>query len=155
MFLEQFPTEGRQHGWVEVICGSMFSGKTEELIRRIKRAQFANQKLLLFKPSIDNRYSEDSVVSHQGNALHAQLINSSGEIWNHWKNERVVAIDEAQFFDAGIIQVSNELAQKGVRVIIAGLDMDYLGNPFGPMPQLLSIAEYVQKYMPFAFLVVT
>jgi len=145
MFLEQFPTEGRQHGWVEVICGSMFSGKTEELIRRIKRAQFANQKLLLFKPSIDNRYSEDSVVSHQGNALQAKLINSSEEIWNYWKNERVVAIDEAQFFDAGIIQISNELAKKGVRVIIAGLDMDYLGNPFGPMPQLLSIAEYVTK----------
>ena len=145
MFLEQFPTEGRQHGWVEVICGSMFSGKTEELIRRIKRAQFANQKLLLFKPSIDNRYSEDSVVSHQGNALHAQLINSSEEIWTYWKNERVVAIDEAQFFDAGIIQIRNELAKKGVRVIIAGLDMDYLGNPFGPMPQLLSIAEYVTK----------
>jgi thymidine kinase len=145
MFLEQFPTEGRQHGWVEVICGSMFSGKTEELIRRIKRAQFANQKLLLFKPSIDNRYSEDSVVSHQGNALHAKLINSSEEIWNFWKNERVVAIDEAQFFDVGIIQISNELAKKGVRVIIAGLDMDYLGNPFGPMPQLLSIAEYVTK----------
>jgi thymidine kinase len=123
----------------------MFSGKTEELIRRIKRAQFANQKLLLFKPSIDNRYSEDSVVSHQGNALHAKLINSSEEIWNFWKNERVVAIDEAQFFDVGIIQISNELAKKGVRVIIAGLDMDYLGNPFGPMPQLLSIAEYVTK----------
>ena len=145
MFLEQFPTEGRQHGWVEVICGSMFSGKTEELIRRIKRAQFANQKLLLFKPSIDNRYSEDSVVSHQGNALQATLVNSSGEIWNHWKNERVVAIDEAQFFDAEIIAICNELAKKGVRVIIAGLDMDYLGNPFGPMPQLLSIAEYVTK----------
>jgi thymidine kinase len=145
MFLEQFPTEGRQHGWIEVICGSMFSGKTEELIRRIKRAQFANQKLLLFKPSIDNRYSEDSVVSHQGNALQATLVNSSVEIWNHWKNERVVAIDEAQFFDAEIIAICNELAKKGVRVIIAGLDMDYLGNPFGPMPQLLSIAEYVTK----------
>jgi len=145
MFLEQFPTEGRQHGWIEVICGSMFSGKTEELIRRIKRAQFANQKLLLFKPSIDNRYSEDSVVSHQGNALQATLVNSSGEIWNHWKNERVVAIDEAQFFDGEIIGICNELAKKGVRVIIAGLDMDYLGNPFGPMPQLLSIAEYVTK----------
>jgi thymidine kinase len=145
MFLEQFPTEGRQHGWIEVICGSMFSGKTEELIRRIKRAQFANQKLLLFKPSIDNRYSEDSVISHQGNALQATLVNSSGEIWNHWKNERVVAIDEAQFFDAEIIGICNELAKKGVRVIIAGLDMDYLGNPFGPMPQLLSIAEYVTK----------
>jgi thymidine kinase len=145
MFLEQFPTEGRQHGWVEVICGSMFSGKTEELIRRIKRAQFANQKLLLFKPAIDNRYSEDNVVSHQGNALQAKIISSSYDIWNHWTNERVVAIDEAQFFDENIISVSNDLARKGVRVILAGLDMDYLGKPFGPMPQLLSIAEYVTK----------
>lgn len=145
MFLEQFPTEGRQHGWVEVICGSMFSGKTEELIRRIKRAQFANQKLLLFKPAIDNRYSEENVVSHQGNALEAKIIASSFDIWNHWTNERVVAIDEAQFFDENIVAVSNDLAKKGVRVILAGLDMDYLGNPFGPMPQLLSIAEYVTK----------
>jgi len=145
MFLEQFPTEGRQHGWVEVICGSMFSGKTEELIRRIKRAQFANQKLLLFKPAIDNRYSEESVVSHQGNALEAKIISGSNEIWNHWTNERVVAIDEAQFFDENIVAVSNDLAKKGVRVILAGLDMDYLGNPFGPMPHLLSIAEYVTK----------
>ena len=145
MFLEQFPTEGRQHGWVEVICGSMFSGKTEELIRRIKRAQFANQKLLLFKPSIDNRYSEENVVSHQGNALQAKIISNSSDIWNHWTNERVVAIDEAQFFDENIIGVANDLAKKGVRVILAGLDMDYLGNPFGPMPQLLSIAEYVTK----------
>jgi thymidine kinase len=145
MFLEQFPTEGRQHGWVEVICGSMFSGKTEELIRRIKRAQFANQKLLLFKPAIDNRYSEENVVSHQGNALEAKIISSSSDIWKHWTNERVVAIDEAQFFDENIIGVANDLARKGVRVILAGLDMDYLGKPFGPMPQLLSIAEYVTK----------
>lgn len=145
MFLELFPTEGRQHGWVEVICGSMFSGKTEELIRRIKRAQFANQKLLLFKPAIDNRYSEDNVVSHQGNAFQAKIISNSVDIWNHWKNERVVAIDEAQFFDENIVGVSNDLAKKGVRVILAGLDMDYLGKPFGPMPQLLSIAEYVTK----------
>jgi thymidine kinase len=145
MFLEQFPTEGRQHGWVEVICGSMFSGKTEELIRRIKRAQFANQKLLLFKPAIDNRYSEENVVSHQGNALEARIISSSSDIWKHWTNERVVAIDEAQFFDENIIGVANDLARKGVRVILAGLDMDYLGKPFGPMPQLLSIAEYVTK----------
>lgn len=145
MFLEQFPTEGRQHGWVEVICGSMFSGKTEELIRRIKRAQFANQKLLLFKPAIDNRYSEENVVSHQGNALQAKIISNSNDIWNHWTNERVVAIDEAQFFDENIIGVANDLAKKGVRVILAGLDMDYLGKPFGPMPQLLSIAEYVTK----------
>jgi thymidine kinase len=145
MFLEQFPGEGRQHGWIEVICGSMFSGKTEELIRRIKRTQFANQSLLLFKPAIDNRYSESNVVSHQGNAVEAILINSSSEILSTWKNEKVVAIDEAQFFDDGIIEVCHILASKGARVIIAGLDMDYTGKPFGPMPNLLSIAEYVTK----------
>ena len=145
MFLEQFPGEGRQHGWIEVICGSMFSGKTEELIRRIKRTQFANQTLLLFKPAIDNRYSENNVVSHQGNAVEAHLINDSSEILSLWKNEKVVAIDEAQFFDDGIIDVCHTLASKGARVIIAGLDMDYTGKPFGPMPNLLSIAEYVTK----------
>jgi thymidine kinase len=145
MFLEQFPGEGRQHGWIEVICGSMFSGKTEELIRRMKRAQFANQKLVLFKPVIDDRYSEESVVSHQGTSLKAVPVNDSKEILENWKNERVVAIDEAQFFDEGLIEVCNTLAEKGVRVILAGLDMDYLGVPFGPMPQLLSIAEYVTK----------
>lgn len=145
MFLEQFPGEGRQHGWIEVICGSMFSGKTEELIRRMKRAQFANQKLVLFKPIIDDRYHEENVVSHQGTSLKAVPVNDSREILENWKNERVVAIDEAQFFDEGLIEVCNTLAEKGVRVILAGLDMDYLGVPFGPMPQLLSIAEYVTK----------
>ncbi|TNF50581.1 MAG: thymidine kinase [Bacteroidetes bacterium] len=145
MFLEQFPGEGRQHGWIEVICGSMFSGKTEELIRRMKRAQFANQKLVLFKPIIDDRYHEENVVSHQGTSLKAVPVNDSREILENWKNERVVAIDEAQFFDEGLIDVCNTLAEKGVRVILAGLDMDYLGVPFGPMPQLLSIAEYVTK----------
>lgn len=145
MFLEQFPGEGRQHGWIEVICGSMFSGKTEELIRRMKRAQFANQKLVLFKPIIDDRYHEENVVSHQGTSLKAVPVNDSREILENWKNERVVAIDEAQFFDEGLIDVCNKLAEKGVRVILAGLDMDYLGVPFGPMPQLLSIAEYVTK----------
>jgi thymidine kinase len=145
MFLEQFPGEGRQHGWIEVICGSMFSGKTEELIRRMKRAQFANQKLVLFKPIIDDRYHEENVVSHQGTSLKAVPVNDSREILENWKNERVVAIDEAQFFDEGLIDVCNTLAEKGVRVILAGLDMDYLGVPFGPMPQLLSISEYVTK----------
>ncbi len=145
MFLEQFPGEGRQHGWIEVICGSMFSGKTEELIRRMKRAQFANQKLVLFKPIIDDRYHEENVVSHQGTSLKAVPVNDSREILENWKNERVVAIDEAQFFDEGLVDVCNKLAEKGVRVILAGLDMDYLGVPFGPMPQLLSIAEYVTK----------
>jgi thymidine kinase len=145
MFLEQFPGEGRQNGWIEVICGSMFSGKTEELIRRIKRAQFANQKLVLFKPIIDDRYHQENVVSHQGSSLKAIPVHDSKEILDQWKNEKVVAIDEAQFFDAGIIDVCNELAKKGTRVIIAGLDMDYKGVPFGPMPNLLSIAEYVTK----------
>lgn len=145
MFLEQFPGEGRQNGWIEVICGSMFSGKTEELIRRMKRAQFANQKLVLFKPIIDDRYHTENVVSHQGSSLKAIPVNESKEILDLWKNEKVVAIDEAQFFDEGIIDVCNELAKKGTRVILAGLDMDYKGVPFGPMPNLLSIAEYVTK----------
>lgn len=145
MFLEQFPSEGRQNGWIEVICGSMFSGKTEELIRRLKRAEFANQKLILFKPKIDDRYSEDKVVSHQGTDFHAVVVENSGEILNHWSKEKVVAIDEAQFFDDGLLAVVNELSKKGARVILAGLDMDYLGNPFGPMPQLMALAEYVTK----------
>lgn len=145
MFYEQLASENRSQGWIEVICGSMFSGKTEELIRRLKRVQFANQKLLLFKPKIDNRYHEENVVSHQGNAFEAIAVNKASDILQKWTNERVVAIDEAQFFDDSIIETCNLLASKGVRVIIAGLDMDYLGNPFGPMPNLLSIAEYVTK----------
>jgi thymidine kinase len=145
MFLEQFPTEGRQNGWIEVVCGSMFSGKTEELIRRLRRAQFANQKLLLFKPLVDNRYHEENVVSHQGTSLKATPVKDAAEILKIWTNERVVAIDEAQFFDDGVVEVANTLAKKGVRVILAGLDMDYLGVPFGPMPKLLCIAEYVTK----------
>lgn len=145
MFLEQFPGGGRTNGWIEVICGSMFSGKTEELIRRIKRAEFANQKLLLFKPAIDNRYSDDKVVSHKGSDFKAVVIQSSNDILQHWQGEMVVAVDEAQFFDANIVSVVSQLAKKGVRVIIAGLDMDYQGMPFGPMPHLLAIAEYVTK----------
>lgn len=145
MFYDQLPSESRNFGWIEVVCGSMFSGKTEELIRRLKRSQFANQKLLLFKPQIDTRYSEENVVSHQGTSFQAIPVGSAMEILKIWKNERVVAIDEAQFFDEAIVVVANQLAQKGVRVIVAGLDMDYLGNPFGPMPQLLAIAEYVTK----------
>jgi thymidine kinase len=145
MFLEQFPLEGRANGWIEVICGSMFSGKTEELIRRIRRAEFANQALLLFKPKIDNRFSEKNVVSHQGSIFEAVIVEQANDILSHWQNQQVVAIDEAQFFDSAIVDVCNELANKGVRVIIAGLDMDYKGNAFGPMPQLMSIAEYVTK----------
>ncbi len=145
MFLEQIPSEARQNGWIEVICGSMFSGKTEELIRRLKRVEFAQQKLLLFKPAIDNRYHEEQVVSHEGSSLEAIPVTSSAEILRHWKKERIVAIDEAQFFDNGLIEVCTDLARQGVRVIIAGLDMDYLGKPFGPMPDLLCMAEYVTK----------
>ena len=145
MYLEYFPTEGRQLGWIEVICGSMFSGKTEELIRRLKRAEFANQKIILFKPKIDNRYADEAVVSHKGSSLEAHVIEKASDALNQWKNERIVAFDEAQFFDKELIDVSTELARKGVRVILAGLDMDYLGKPFGPMPELLCIAEYVTK----------
>lgn len=145
MFLEQFPSERRQNGWVEVICGSMFSGKTEELIRRMKRAQFANQKMLLFKPIIDDRYHASNIVSHQGTSIQAIPVKDSFEIVTSWTDEKVIAIDEAQFFDKGIVTVCNQLADKGVRVILAGLDLDYLGVPFGPMPELLAIAEYVTK----------
>lgn len=145
MFLEQFPEDGKRHGWVEVICGSMFSGKTEELIRRLRRAEFANQELLLFKPKIDRRYSKENVVSHNGISFEAIQIDSSKEILEHWKKERIVAIDEAQFFDMDVVKVVNELASKGVRVVCAGLDMDYQGNPFGPIPNLLASAEYVTK----------
>jgi len=145
MFLEQFPENGVQRGWIEVVCGSMFSGKTEELIRRLKRAEFASQKILLVKPQIDDRYHKKNVVSHQGTSFEAVTVKNSSEIMANWKKEKIVAIDEAQFFDLGIIDICNQLAKKGVRVIIAGLDMDFKGVPFGPMPHLLSIAEYVTK----------
>jgi thymidine kinase len=145
MFLEQFPNEHKINGWVEIICGSMFSGKTEELIRRVKRTQFANQKIILFKPDIDRRYSDEDVVSHQGSTVPAVLVAHSNEILLIVNDERIVAIDEAQFFDAGIVEVCTTLANRGIRVICAGLDMDFLGNPFGPMPALLAIAEYVTK----------
>jgi thymidine kinase len=145
MFLEQFPNEGKKNGWIEVICGSMFSGKTEELIRRLKRVEFAQQALLLFKPTIDNRFDDKKIVSHKGSSFHAIAVTQASEILLHWKDERVVAIDEAQFFDLELIPILNDLAKKGVRVIVAGLDMDYLGQPFGPMPTLLCSAEYVTK----------
>lgn len=145
MFLEQFPDDNRTNGWIEVICGSMFSGKTEELIRRIRRAEFAQQSILLVKPKIDNRYSEEQVVSHQGTAIEAKVISSSDEILTLWKKEKIVAVDEAQFFDEKLPEVCQELANKGARVIIAGLDMDYKGVPFGPLPDLLAMAEYVTK----------
>ena len=130
---------------VEVICGSMFSGKTEELIRRLKRAQFANQKIAIFKPTIDNRYSDVDVVSHDLHSIKSTPIKSPLKMLEIDDDVKVVGIDEAQFFDSSIIQVVQTLANKGVRVIIAGLDTDYLGKPFGPMPDLLAVAEDVQK----------
>ena len=145
MFLEQFPLQKKTNGWIEVICGSMFSGKTEELIRRLRRAEFANQELILFKPKIDNRYSKKNVVSHSGNAFESVLVEKASEILTHINEHKVVAIDEAQFFDDEIISVCETLSGQGVRVIIAGLDMDYTGKPFGPMPNLLCVAEYVTK----------
>ena len=145
MFLEQFPIQNRSNGWIEVICGSMFSGKTEELIRRLRRAEFAKQDLILFKPSVDIRYSEKNVVSHRGTEFNAVLVSSSKEILDTVKNQKVVAIDEAQFFDDQLVEVASELAGRGIRVILAGLDMDYKGTPFGPMPALLASAEYVSK----------
>ncbi len=145
MFLENNFHNVQQLGWIEVICGSMFSGKTEELIRRLKRAEFAKQKILIFKPINDVRYSENKVVSHDSNEILSVPIKSSKQIVQLSKDVDVVALDEAQFFDDGIVNVCNELANSGKRVIIAGLDMDYKGNPFGPMPNLMAIAEFVTK----------
>ena len=141
MFLESI----RQRGFIEVICGSMFSGKTEELIRRMKRAQFANQTVEIFKPRLDVRYSEDEVVSHDANAIRSTPVESPGNILLMTGDVEVVGIDEAQFFDHSIVDVCKQLADSGVRVIVAGLDMDFLGKPFGPMPALMAIAEYVTK----------
>ena len=145
MFLESNVQNSQQLGWIEVICGSMFSGKTEELIRRLKRAEFAKQKTLIFKPTTDVRYSESKVVSHDSNEIISTPVKSSKEIIQLSKDIDVVALDEAQFFDDGIVDVCNELANGGKRVIVAGLDMDYEGNPFGPMPNLMAIAEFVTK----------
>jgi len=145
MFLENFPSTDTGHGWIEVICGSMFSGKTEELIRRMRRAQFAQQDLIIYKPKIDNRYSAEEVVTHRGERIPALVVGSSDALLSQWQGQKVVGIDEVQFFDEGIIQVCLELARKGVRVICAGLDMDFSGKPFGAVPQLLAVAEYVTK----------
>ena len=132
-------------GCVEVICGSMFSGKTEELIRRLKRAQFANQKIAIFKPTIDNRYSDVDVVSHDLHSITSTPVDSPVKMLGVPDDVQVVGIDEAQFFDDSIVEVVQTLANRGVRVIIAGLDTDFLGKPFGPMPALMAIAEDVQK----------
>ena len=137
--------EMMRRGRVEVICGSMFSGKTEELIRRMKRAKFAKQKVEIFKPAIDVRYSEEDVVSHEGNAIHSTPVESAASILLMGSDCDVLGIDEAQFFDAQIVDVCNELAERGIRVIVAGLDLDFRGEPFGPMPRLLAIADDVLK----------
>jgi len=136
---------GHQKGWIEVICGSMFSGKTEELIRRLRRAQFANQKTEIFKPLLDTRYDESAIVSHNANSIPSTPVEHASNILLYASEVEVIGIDEAQFFDEELISVAQQLAARGSRVIIAGLDMDYLGKPFGPMPQLLSVAEYVTK----------
>jgi thymidine kinase len=146
MFLEKNQTENIRRGWIEVICGSMFSGKTEELLRRLKRAKIAKQKIEIFKPQIDVRYSESEVVSHDENAIPSTPVETALNILLYVNDDvDVVGIDEAQFFDDTLIEVCNQLANRGIRVIVAGLDMDYLGNPFGPMPKLMAIAEYITK----------
>ena len=145
MYIENNMREQARTGSIEVICGSMFSGKTEELIRRVKRAQIARQKITIFKPTIDIRYSHEDVVSHNQNAITAIPVEHSRLILHMGQESDVVAVDEAQFFDDGIVEVCRKLANMGKRVIVAGLDMDYLGQPFGPMPNLLVIADEVYK----------
>ena len=137
--------EMMRRGRVEVVCGSMFSGKTEELIRRLRRAQFAKQRVEIFKPAIDVRYSEEEVVSHEGTSIPSTPVDSSASIVLMGQESDVVGIDEAQFFDEHIVEVCNELAARGIRVIVAGLDLDFKGQPFGPMPQLCAIADEVTK----------
>ena len=143
--IENIGGEARRPGRIEVVCGSMFSGKTEELIRRMRRAEFARQKVEIFKPAIDTRYSEEDVVSHDQHAIPSTPIDSSASILLLSSDIDVVGIDEAQFFDMGLVDVCNELANRGVRVIVAGLDMDFRGVPFGPMPALCAIADDVTK----------
>lgn len=134
-----------RRGRIEVVCGSMFSGKTEELIRRMKRAQFAQQKVEIFKPAIDTRYSDNDVVTHEGVAIHSTPVDNSSSILLLGNECDVIGIDEAQFFEDHLVEVCNELAEKGIRVIVAGLDMDFRGVPFGPMPALCAIADDVMK----------
>jgi thymidine kinase len=144
MFLEP-SFRGQRSGWIEVVCGSMFSGKTEELIRRVKRARIANQKVLIFKPKKDIRYGTDVVVSHDDNKFDSIPVEASREILDHVGDANVIGIDEAQFFDGDLPAVCQKLAIRGSRVIIAGLDMDFRGVPFGPIPNLLAVAEYITK----------
>lgn len=147
MFVEPNMKSRGNVGWIEVVCGCMFSGKTEELIRRVTRAKIAKQRVLMFKPAMDNRYHSKHIVSHDANAIYSQAVSSANEIWDETLKQGadVVGIDEGQFFDEGIVDVCNELANSGVRVIVAGLDMDYRGKPFGQMPYLMAVAEFVTK----------
>ncbi|MFT4661869.1 MAG: thymidine kinase [Patiriisocius sp.] len=145
MFLEVNSGNTPRKGWIEVICGSMFSGKTEELIRRLKRAEYANLKVAIFKPTVDTRYNQKNVVSHDENSIESTPLENSTQLLLISEDVQVVGIDEAQFFDMDLPNVCNELARRGIRVVIAGLDMDFLGKPFGPMPNLLACAEFVTK----------
>jgi len=145
MFVESTSSSLFRKGCIEVVCGSMFSGKTEELIRRLKRAQIAKLKVEIFKPEIDDRYHKENVVSHNSNEIKSTPVKDSSEILKKALNSDVIGIDEAQFFDAGLVKVCASLANQGIRVIIAGLDMDFKGKPFGPMPALMACAEYVTK----------
>jgi len=145
MFLEKDKNNSSRTGWIEVICGSMFSGKTEELIRRLNRARIARQKVEVFKPAVDTRYDEEDVVSHDEKKTSSIPVQNASQILFYAEDFEVVGIDEAQFFGDEIVNVCNQLAKKGKRVVVSGLDMDFKGNPFGPMPALMAIAEYVTK----------
>ena len=145
MFLERSMSQADGIGWIGVICGSMFSGKTEELLRRVKRAKIAKQKIKIFKPKKDVRYDKKKVISHDQNSIKSKPVSNPGKIIKLSEKFEVIGIDEAQFFDDSLVDVCNELANLGKRVIVSGLDMDYKGKPFGPMPNLLAIAEYVTK----------
>lgn len=144
MFLEK-DYHNKTQGWIEVVCGSMFSGKTEELIRRLKRARIAKLRVEIFKPCVDIRYSEEDVVSHNSSALHSIPVENASQILFYSNDVDVVGIDEAQFFDDELVNVCRQLADQGVRVVVAGLDMDFMGKPFGPMPALMAVAEDVTK----------
>ena len=145
MFQEYSEIEIQKSGWIEIITGSMFSGKTEELIRRIQISEISEPNVKVFKPKVDNRYAEDEIVTHSKVSIKCVSVESSKELFRMARNSKIVGIDEAQFFDDGIIKVCNDLANMGIRVIVAGLDMDFLGNPFGPMPNLMAVAEFVTK----------
>lgn len=144
MFLEPH-FKGQRSGWIEVICGSMFSGKTEELIRRLRRAKFARQKIEVAKPMVDTRYDRTSVVSHDGESILSTPVRTAQELLDLAQGVDVLGIDEAQFFDISLVETAQKVAEQGVRVIVAGLDMDYLGQPFGPIPGLLAVSEYITK----------